>query len=175
MDGDLEAIEFHPEDTAADPDPVSRPRGFSDPEVLARAQATRAANREAGRPIAPPDGEGDVKPKRGRPKGSMNKSSPNTKGLEMLLIAVHSGIGKLVSYLSDEPEIGDVLTIDGDEAKILAVALAECGERYKIRISEKYAALILLCNALGVVYGPRAIAIGFMVRNKRNARTAPDA
>jgi len=155
-----------------EPPPVSKPRGFSDPEVLARAQATRAANREAREPIAlegeaPPEGT----PKRGRPKGSTNKAASSMRGMELFLMGLHVSIGKLVAHLTKEPDLAYLVEIDNDEAKLLSSGVNGVMEQYKIKINEKMAAILNLCNALGAVYGPRAIAIGIILRRKQNAGT----
>lgn len=139
-----------------------RKRGFSDPEVLARAQATRAANREARMGVDMPTSDGK---KRGRPPGS-KKETRDLDGIIMLLAGIHQMVATATGF--------DDLEIDREEGALLAKALADLSEQYKIKITGKTAAAMGLLYAIVTVYGPRAFLIRkkLQERDKREPHTA---
>lgn len=116
------------------------------------------------------NGTGEPKRKRGRPPGSRNRNSAGTgsakkqakgspvhlEGIEKILLSIHVGMAAFLKA----PE----LMISQDEAKTLSSAIAEVSEHYPVVADAKTLAWINLTMALGMIYGPRGVAI--YVRNK---------
>jgi hypothetical protein len=100
----------------------------------------------------PVDGLG--KRKRGRPRGSTNKTSSaqrdiGIEGVANLLTIIHTALSAAV------PE----LELDEKEARSLALASTNVMRHYNIEQSEKAIAWTGLIGVLATVYGPRAFAI----------------
>lgn len=137
-------------------------RGFANPEVLARAQETRRRNsgqREAV-DLGTERPDGTTGARRGRPK-----TSRNLKGIEQLLLATHLMIATATGCHE--------LMLDEKEGTMLAEALANLSDQYKIKLDGKSGALIGLLYAVGAIYGPRAVTIGIRIRSERKADGNP--
>jgi hypothetical protein len=129
-------------------------RGFANPELLEKAQATRASNRAAREPSdLLPGGEPAVK-RGGRPK----KSDRNLQGVEQLLSSIHLMLALATGF--------DDLKLDQTEAHLLAEATANLADHYKIKLDGKSGAIMGMIYAAGAVYGPRAVSIGIKLRNR---------
>ena len=135
-----------------------KPRGFADPEIRAKAEETRRANRPEG---AASFGDNDGKPKRGRKPGSSGKEQVNLRGITEMLVGIH-GLLAMLSGFQD-------ICIDKDEGEILAKAIADLGAHYKIKIDGKTSALLGVIYAVAIVYGPRAVTIGKEIRDRKRA------
>ena len=146
------------EDTSAS----SGPRGFANPEILAKAQEKRKYNKSTANPT---DFSETNEPVVGVKRGRKPKSERNLQGVEQVLLAMHMMLATATGY----PEF----ILDKQESHILAEAIANLGEHYKIKLDGKTGAVMGMVYALGVVYGPRAIAIGIRVRNERKVSNDP--
>lgn len=111
---------------------------------------------------------------RGRPKGSGGKSPApqasnqlSVNGLESILLSTHM----LLATVAKQP----AFVIDATEAKALATAIKAVQDQYPVtKIDAKIAVLIQLGATVGMVYGPRIVAIKF-ARAANNAVTIPAA
>lgn len=103
--------------------------------------------------------------RRGRPPGSSNKRERNLQGMEQMLCAIHLMISMATGL--------EELQIDPSESHILADALANLSEHYKIKLDGKAGAVLGLIYAIGAVYGPRAVSIGIKIRKAKRDDTAP--
>ncbi len=95
------------------------------------------------------------KKRRGRPP----KSERNLDGVKQLLFTTHMVLSRIASC----PE----LAIDDAEASMFATSLATLADHYKIRLEGKSGAVVGFIYTLGIIYGPRAIAISIRLRNER--------
>lgn len=100
-------------------------------------------------------GDGDSGKRRGRPKGSRNRTTQPQKevssDLSTLLFTTHFMLAKLVKV--------DELELEKGEAEELGKALARVQKEFGVAVlSPKAAALINLAVVAGGVYVPRAIA-----------------
>lgn len=145
-----------------------KPRGFAaNPEALARAVETRQKNKllRANAQALPGTGESDAgssdKRSGGRPSGG-SKRDRNLQGVEQMLLAIHM----MVATATGVPEFA----IDQAESHVLADALANLGDHYKINISGKPGAVLGVIYAAGIVYGPRAVAL--FVKSRKQAQAA---
>ncbi len=130
-------------------------RGFSNPEILQKAQETRASNREGREPKQLlPDG-GEAPKTRGRPK----KQDRNLQGIEQLLLATHLMVASATGYSE--------LILSPADGHMLADAFATLADNYKIKLDGKTGAVMGLIYAVGAIYGPRAVSIAIRVRNER--------
>ena len=163
---DTEQMEGEPLDLGDFAAPMpERKRGFLDPAVLARAQETRRQNKEerAGMEADLVGSEDGVEPrKRGRPKGVPNRKSRDLRAVEAMLVSIHA----MIAASTQMPEIA----IDASESHIVAEAVANVADQYKIKLDGKTGAIAVLIYSLGIVYGPRAVAIAIRMRNERNGR-----
>jgi len=147
-------------------------RGFRNPEILARAQATRRARRdEPDAPAMDENGAIEIepgeqpseqtraavegKPKRGRPR----KADRNLQGMEQMLLAMHMMIATATG--------ASEMMLSPPEGHMLAEALATLSDHYKIKLDGKAGAVLGLIYAAGAVYGPRAVAIAIRVRKQK--------
>lgn len=167
MDGNFKGVEFNASPALEMPDGVEvsdeapKPRGFANPETLARAQATRAANKETGTPVGSfTDETPGTGKKRGRRPGT--SAGASLDGIAEMLVGVHS----LLSFLTTFPD----LAIDKDEGLILAKGIAGIAEQYKVKIDGKASAFMGFIYAIAVVYGPRAILISKQIKERNNVR-----
>lgn len=154
LSGDM--LDFAAEMPLAERNDAAAPRrGFLNPETLAKAQTARQSRRDAG-----PEDLSDSEPraKRGRPPGSTRKR--DLAGVEAVLVGVHA----MLAASLHAPE----LTIDAAESHAVAEAVANVAEQYKIRLDGKAGAVAGLVYALGLVYGPRAVAIYIRMRNEKS-------
>lgn len=138
-------------------------RGFAaNPEALRRAVETRARNKGLRQAVSlPGSDEGDAAPAvprgPGRPSGS-SKRDRNLQGMEQMLLAMHMMVATATGF----PE----MAIDAQESHILADALANLADHYKISIAGKPGAVLGLIYAAGTVYGPRAVAVFMKLRKE---------
>lgn len=95
--------------------------------------------------------------RRGRPP----KAERNLDGIKQLLLTTHMVLSRIASC----PE----LAIDDGEANMFANSLATLADHYKIKLDGKSGALVGFIYTLGIIYGPRAVAISIRVRNERNS------
>jgi hypothetical protein len=153
------------------PDPTDeadtqRPRGFADPDILARAQQARKDNRPPSEGVdlggLAPD---VVAPKRGRPAGARKK---DLEGLETMVLLGCAGLGMIGAALTGISEIEEDLTVDKDEAKMLAEAMNTFASQYKVKLDGKSGAALGLVTAAVVVFGPRSVVVIKRIRD-RNA------
>lgn len=129
------------------------PRGFSDPEVLARAQETRRRNRENGTAQdMPVDGSAPA-------KRTYTKRKRDTEGVEAMLMMAGTAIGALVETLTRIPDIADDIALDEQEAKQLAQTGAALAAQYKVELSGKSGAAFAFGSAIAVVTIPRVILV----------------
>jgi hypothetical protein len=117
--------------------------------------------------VGPLDVDDDVRPaqeaepapgpraRRGRPK----KADSDLEGVKQMLLVSHM----MLATVSKCQE----LQIDEQEATMFATSLARLAEHYKIKISGKSGALISFIYTLGIIYGPRAVAISVRIRRER--------
>ena len=99
------------------------------------------------------------KPKRGRkPKAA---AAPNAEKLAKQLMGAH---------LIASQFVGIDLSIDKDEAQLLADATIALASEYDIRLSGKAAAWFGLLSAAALVYGPRVPAIVNKVKSARGQK-----
>ena len=132
-------------------------RGFSNPEVLARAQETRRKNKEANAAVDAPN-ESTPGAKRGR-KPAAPKTKRDLSGIVVPLVGIHF----MLAQMSGLPD----LAIDEGEATTIASALSNLTEYYKVKIDGKQGAILGLIYALAVVYGPRIYTITRAIREER--------
>ena len=147
----------------ADTEKPEAPRGFSNPDILAKAQAARKRNAESDTPQDLHDAA-DIPPvnKRGRKPGSASKRSERSlEQIRNLLIQTHFMIAGLTGFQE--------MMIDEKESALLADALAGVSDYYKIKLDGKSGAVMGLIYAIGIVYGPRAITIGIKLRNQKKS------
>lgn len=160
MDVILEGAAIIDDDTP--PVSTSTGRGFSNPDVLAKAQETRKANRAQSNPT---DFAETNEPTSGAKRGRKPKADRNLQGVEQVLLATHM----MLATVTGHPE----LILDKQEGHILAEALANLGDHYKIKLDGKTGAIMGLVYAIGIVYGPRAVVIGAKIRSDRKASHDP--
>lgn len=100
----------------------------------------------------------DTRPKgrRGRPP----KSERNLDGIKQLLLSTHIALASIARC----PE----LALEESEASLFANSLSTLADHYKIKLDGKSGAMIGFLYTLGIIYGPRAIAISVRVRNERH-------
>ena len=152
----LQGVEI---DTSDDDTPAPSTRGFSNPDILAKAQDTRSKNRADKAPVdLLPDGTESPKGKRGRPS---KRSERSLKGVETLLSAIHLMVAKATGF--------DDLIIEPEESHMLAEAIANLADHYKIKLDGKSGAIMGVIYAAGAVYGPRAVTIGIKLRERNKA------
>lgn len=113
---------------------------------------------------------GSGKRGRGRPKGSGTKSqtaSPQLDigSIETLLFNIH-GLLAVATKI-------DQLALQQEEAKTLAVAVANVQKFYPMHISAKAFAWTNLVMVAGSVYGSRAVSIWADMKAAENARDNP--
>ena len=108
--------------------------------------------------------------KRGRPRGSTNKSAPaDITGIEKLLLSCHTMLAASI------PE----MAMDAAEAHQIAVAYNDVANYYPImRLPGNVSALVTFAGVIGVSYGSRLMAIRFRVmaqgpRPQRQRQAAP--
>lgn len=107
-------------------------------------------------------GDGETPRKRGRPKGWRKDGSAPTKsnpvtvdGLESILLSLHA----MAALALKQP----ALNLDPKEAALLAKSVKAVQDQYPVtKIDAKIAVLIQLGGAIGIVYGPRVVAIRMM-------------
>ena len=140
--------------------PQSSTRGFANPDVLKAAQETRATNRASreAQSLLPGDGDTPAPAARGK-RGPKPKSERSLKGMETLLLSIHTMLA-LSTGLEE-------LAIEPNEAHTLAEAAAELASYYKIKLDGKNGAMLGMVMAIGAVYGPRAVAIGIKYRSTK--------
>lgn len=104
--------------------------------------------------------------RRGRPRGSTNKTgkakpSLDLSGVEKLLLSIHSGI----ATLSHIPEF----EIAESEAKSMAEAFSRVARHYPVldRISEKTIDHVNLFTVMAGTYGSRVMAVKLRLQNER--------
>ena len=117
-------------------------------------------------------GAAETPRKRGRPKGSKNKTagSPTQKtpidlnGLEKLLYSLHA-----VAAVKIAPE----LALSEIEAAQLAGAISAVSEHYDFNIDPKTQAWVQLIICAGAIYAPRALRIRERVTKKHVDNVVP--
>ncbi len=62
------------------------------------------------------------------------------------------------------------LALDEDEAKLLGKALLQVEQQFPTKIDPRMIALVNLAGSLGIVYGPRIVAIRMRVSEERKAK-----
>lgn len=117
--------------------------------------------------------------RRGRPKGSKNRTAKQKKetvsldtasALASAVFAIHTGL----AIIAKTPE----LELDENEAdKITKAGLGVARHYANVQMTEKAADWVALFSALGAVYGPRWMAIKIRRQNTRPPQTtqAPQA
>lgn len=113
--------------------------------------------------------------KRGRPKGSRNRTSSGSgkqstkevsQDLTGLLLSVHFMLAKIVKC--------EELELDEDEAAKLGLAVARVNREFGVQImSPKMAAILNLGIVGAAVYGPRIVAITNNAKKKKEAAQQP--
>lgn len=114
---------------------------------------------------------GEPARKRGRPKGSHNKPHTETQASIPLdrdaVTAILFSIHTMLAAATKTPE----LALDEKEARGIAEAATKVAAFYDVAASAKTIAWANLVSALGVVYGPRVIAIGMRRKHERAKRS----
>lgn len=154
------AIEGEPIDTGVFfvSEPPKR-KGFLNPETLALAQETRRKNREEKLEGEFNDGAEPIEPrKRGRPKGIPNRKSRDLQAVEAMFVSIHA----ILATSAKMPEAA----IGPDESHMIIEAFANVMDQYKIKLDGKTGAAAVLIYSLGLVYGPRAVAVVIRKRNE---------
>lgn len=139
----------------------THPKGFLNPETLAKAQETRRQNKLTPSSLVGEEMSLDEpeRKKRGRKPGQTYTRKRDLSGIESILVGIHA----MLSTATAMPE----LSIEQAEAHVVAEAIANVSEQYKIKLDGKAGAIAGLVYALGIVYGPRAVAITIRLRNER--------
>ncbi len=151
----------------------------NDPEILASGEGSPASENKRG------EGEnsggtqeqsteestnGTGQKRRGRPKGSKNRSATTEKtaidlnGLEKLLYSIHA-----IAAVKIAPE----LELSDKESSQLASAISAVSEHYDLTIDPKTQAWIQLIICVGIIYAPRAMRIRERVIKRDNANVVP--
>lgn len=146
------------------------PTGFIDPQI---ARTTAGQDGPASASAQQGDATDTASPaeparRRGRPKGSTNKSkdesgqasSLNINGVEKILFSIHA----VAAATFKIPE----LEITEDEAKRVSKAVAGVSDHYKVMLDPKTAAWIDLGREICVVYGTRAVSIYVRVKAEKH-------
>lgn len=122
-----------------------------------------------------PSGEPD-RPRRGRPRGpnykprtttgsAPEKTSPDLKGLDGLILSAHLMCAKILSV----PE----LELDEAESKRLADSLKEVAKHYSVIMDPKRIAWWEFATTAGGIYGPRVVAIWKNTERKPKGKMQP--
>lgn len=120
-------------------------------------------------------GEPD-RPRRGRPRGpnykprattgsTQEKTSPDLKGLDGLILSAHLMCAKILSV----PE----LELDESESKRLADSLKEVAKHYSVIMDPKRIAWWEFATTAGGIYGPRVVAIWKNTERKPKGKMQP--
>lgn len=150
----LEVVSAH--DNGSSPEPIIV-TGAIDPDAARTLGSVGADTSDFLSDIG--DTVADTGPRARKPRGPNKRKQPqagetaalNINGVEKILFSIHA----VMAGVTATPE----LMLDESESKKLAKAIEGVTDQYKLTLDPKIAAYIDLATTLGMIYGPRGVAI----------------